>query len=85
MGWNLQQMIFAYLKNSFRKTTVIHAIFDSCNSYSTLSTLDYLIAVGYQINIALGIFPEIDKRSLLNNCSLGKNFKKLNEHSPFDK
>ena len=52
---------------------------------SKASTLDYLIAVGYQINIALGIFPEIDKRSLLNNCSLGKNFKKLNEHSPFDK
>ena len=50
-----------------------------------LCTLDYLIAVGYQINVALGIFPEIDKRSLLNNCSLGKNFKKLNEHSPFDK
>ena len=41
------------------------------------ATLDYLIAVGYQINVALGIFPEIDKRSLLNNCSLGKNFKKI--------
>ena len=40
-------------------------------------TLDYLIAVGYQINVALGIFPEIDKHSLLNNCSFGKNFKKL--------
>ena len=40
-------------------------------------TLDYLIAVGYQINVALGIFPKIDKRSLLNNCSLGKDFKKL--------
>ena len=39
--------------------------------------LDYLIALGYQINIALGIFPEIDKHSLLNNCSFGKNFKKL--------
>ena len=35
------------------------------------STLDYLIAVGYQINVALGIFPEINKRSLLNNRSLG--------------
>ena len=40
-------------------------------------SLDYLIAVGYQINVALGIFPKIDKRSLLNNCSLGENFKKL--------
>ena len=44
---------------------------------SKASTLDYLIAVGYQINIAMGIFPEIDKRSLLNNCSLEKNFKKI--------
>ena len=34
-------------------------------------TLDYRIAVGYQINVDLGIFPEINKRSLLNKCSLG--------------
>ena len=42
------------------------------------STLDYQIAVGYEINVALGIFPEINKRSLLNNCSLEKSFKKNN-------
>ena len=35
------------------------------------STLDYRIAVGYQINVDLGIFPEINKHSLLNNRSLG--------------
>ena len=34
----------------------------------TVSTLDYLIVVGYEINVALGIFPEIDKCSLLNRC-----------------
>ena len=42
-----------------------------------ITTLDYLIAVDYQINVALGIFPEINKRRLLNNCSLGKNLKRL--------
>ena len=36
-------------------------------------TLDYRIAVGYQINVDLGKFPEINKRSLLNKCSVGKN------------
>ena len=35
-------------------------------------TLEYRIAVGYQINVDLGFFPEINKRSLLNNCSLVK-------------
>ena len=33
---------------------------------------------------SLGNFPEINKRSLLNNCSLGKEFQKVNKHSPFD-
>ena len=46
-------------------------------SLNTDNYLDYLIAVDYQINVALGIFPEINKRRLLNNCSLGKNLKRL--------
>ena len=46
--------------------SVIHAI-----TTLQLRTLDYRIAVGYQINVDLGIFPEINKRSLLNKCSLG--------------
>ena len=37
----------------------------------------YQIVVGYQINVALLIFPKINKRSLLNDCSLLENFKKL--------
>ena len=49
----------------------------AANFSNLLLTLDYQIAVGYEINVALGIFPEINKRSLLNNCSHEKNFKKI--------
>ena len=46
-------------------------------------TLDYRIAVGYEINVALRIFPEINKCSLLNNSSLEK-IHESNKCSPFN-
>ena len=51
----------------------VHTKFEGClNSFENRK-----FYMCYYTTVALGIFPEIDKRSLLNNCSLGKNFKKI--------
>ena len=64
--WTLDYSLFTYVK---RYQTL--AYFKICG-FSTVTTLTSRIVVAPQINVALGIFSRINKRSPSNNRSLGK-------------
>ena len=51
--------------------TIQNALFKEKQTFNRyLFTLDYQIVIGYEMNIALGTFPELNKHSLLNNSTL---------------